>query len=324
MIQTIPPATWDGYQQITPEMLNRNILAAKAQLEEQARNRWRAWDVLVAPTSNVYICQLPMTGKFDYIIDRISMSGTYSGQPVLSWWASGDTQSFTFPADGFQGEEYNNTLFAGELMDGYTSPSIYGPFHALFELFSTVALPNMQFTISCRSVRPYLNDSITLPEITLYKDDDVLTATRFQSAIDTISTFATQIDPGTRNPPYITRVCFEDFSSATPLILTTDRLPGSRVLNTTRWNQILAKIETVGDPSPGQTLTLEWGRSDTFSGSTVIDLTTTDEYYADINFSDFSRSPSTTGDDFLVRVSTTAGATIARCQIYVVSYESTS
>jgi hypothetical protein len=329
MIHSIPPVDWlDGYQQITPEKLNRTLLAAKAQLEECARNRWRTWDISYPISRDLQFCNLPLVDGFQYVVDRITISGTYTGQPTIYFKQEDDStpEEFVLPADGNGGLTYSGTIFAGKIVDGYTGSPAANTNN--FVVYSDVQLTDMKCTVSLRSSRGLLSDTTNMSSITLYKDEDVLTAARFTADKTVISNFQDSdiCTTASGSPKQLSMLCFnKNIKSTTPIYLRTDRQPGSQTSKGTYFRKLLTVLNMNFPVEPGQEIRLYYGLNTASSNILISTEGQTQCYaYVDLSATDFNRNPSNSADDFVVTIENNTPDTaesIRSCYIYILTEE---
>ena len=323
MIFNTPPASWVVGEQLTPEKLNRNILSAKSQTEEQARKRWKHFDIHYRPSSTVNLARLPLIAGESYVVDRITIEGTYTGSPSISWQRANDSgpiDTWSFD-DGAIDGYVNKVLFPGIVLDGYTgSPATHD--NDLL-ITSSAVLPNVAMTISLSSPRQSLSDDATMDSITMYKDQDTLTAARFTADKTTIDNFA--LDLGFYSHPsavYLSQ--FTNVTSAMASYLRQDRIPG--LSGGTSGTGDITFVECVGNyemdgyGAAGQTIKVysqftNPGLGETFSvdgqASGTFNLTS-------IGGTRFNRDISDLTDDVVVQVETNGATTVKKIDIYYI------
>jgi hypothetical protein len=319
MIFSTSPVSWDGYSQLNPESINRAILQAVRQLEEQADTRFRYFDMSWPITSlQTTLCELPVITGFQYLVERVTVSGTYTGQPTISWQMTSDSdpqQTITLAPDGFDGARYTAVLLPGVILDGYTAA--YTHVNNLI-VSSSAQLPNMRVSASCRSTRGRFSDNGRIsPAIDLFQDGEVITAARLQGVVDSLNNFATSINPTTVDPQSLYFVQFRDLSSTIDAFQSVCAIPG---LDGCMVNKVVGLVHMDGVGSGGQTVTLDYGFGNYTDGQTILNvdgLTSLKWESANHQISNASRSLTSASEDFQIRVTVAASTAVKRIEIFV-------
>jgi hypothetical protein len=309
MIFSTAPSTFVNGEQLSPEKLNRLLMAAKNQLEEQAQKRWRHWDVLYPPNASVNLAQLPLIADRQYVVDRITIEGTYTGTPTIYWKLAGDSTprgSFAL-ADGVTANVVNKVVFPGIVLDGTAVATNSNN----FLLYSDVSLPNVGVTISLSSPRISLSDTGVMPAITLYKDGDTLTAADFNAKKLIIDTFANDLDNNSL-PVAVFCAQFRDFNSNTQSYLLSERFPADQAMTlgtggmTVRAMTAVYELASTG--AGGQTITISRGFN-TASNSVVTSVENTTTGVIDLgttSFQNSTRSVSSSSEDWVITAESNA------------------
>jgi hypothetical protein len=315
MLQSSRPTTYTTNEQLTPEKLNRTIQSVVAQLEGEAAKRWRTFDISLPTSSTTVIARLPLIEGFQYVIDRVTISGYYTGTPAISWKKENDTttKAIVLPA-GDGTTFYSTTFFPGVLLDGYLQTTNSNNFQLDFDTVQA----NLRATISLRSPRGMLSDATRISAINLYKDQDVLTAAGFLAIRDTLNNFGATLDVSDSPPKYLGHTFFKSITSSTALSQRTDRLPGDAGQRVTR---VVGHIELSGFEA-GQEVTVSYGWGSN-SSSTVVSITGTsiefDSGALSLLFN--NRTPSNQSSDWVCTVANShATHSITKIQIYTLMH----
>jgi hypothetical protein len=320
MIFATSPVSFDGYEQLSPEAINRALQSASRQLEQQAQRRYRYFDFSLPISTTTTIVDIPLIYNCQFVIDRILISGTYTGQPTISWQLSTDSEareSVLLPADGFDGEKYTLVLLPGQILDGYASTAYTGEYNV--QVTSDTILSAMRATVSCRSTRGRIADNNKITDLSYYQDGDTLTAAGLQSKIDTITAFASSIDPTAVDP---IGIWFDSLSTILSSTQQDDRVisfPGSAGIQI---NRIVAQITLESTGAGGQSVTIDGGFNNFTDTSTITSVTGQTTIIVDsgsLAITNASRSLTNAAEDFQLRVTNSAASpAIARIDLYVV------
>lgn len=319
MIFSTPPLSVDGYSQLAPEPINRILQQAGRQLEAQAQRRYRYFDFSFPISSTTTLADIPLISGAQIVVDRITISGTYSGQPTISWQLSDDTnprESVTLPADGFDGAKYTLVLLPGQIFDGYAFGSY--TWQRSLQVTSDTVLSAMRVTVSCRSVRGAIADNPVISQ-SFYQDGDTLTAAGLQSKIDTITNFADSINPTIVDPIGIWYGSFTTITSATQASDRVISFPGSAGVTI---NRVVAKITLASNGGVGQSVTIDGGFNNFTDISVVTSVTGQVTILVDsgaLSVTNASRSISTAAEDLQLRITNSAASpAITKIELYVV------
>jgi hypothetical protein len=318
MIFSTGPVTFSDAQQLNPEQLNRLILTAVAQLNLAAARRYRIFDIcppISADASEMEILRLPIIEDFQYIVERVVVSGKYTGNQYITWQYATDSlprQQLDFPADGNDGVAYTAVMLPGVLLDGYGGTTNSNK----FVLNSSSVLSTMRTTVQCRSLQGLVGDSPVVPPIELFRDNEVLTAARWQGVIDILTNFQSQINA--RSPLLMSGMYFSNFDSTTDAALRKDQIFGNEKARVVR---IVGDIAMASAAAGGSTITVDYGFGTVLSGSFVVAVDTGNPHIAfdsgAISIEDNNRSYLGNNDEFQVRVTSNSATLCKKMQIYI-------
>lgn len=308
MITNTPPATWDTGQSVAPEKLNRNILAAEQQLVGYANNRWRRWSTEYTLDGSAQVALPSITG-FPYIVERVSVVGTYSGAPTLYYGPASGLSEFALPPEATS-TDYKGTVLPGDLISDTDNTVQY-----LIGLDGG-STAGLKIIVALRSDRNPGVSTQTLG-LTPWKDGDALTASAFNGQVSALNTYAD--DWITHNTPVaIDEMSFSTISSATSISAREDRVPGDGPVYV---QKIIGRIimDTAG--AAGQTVTIAYGLGSASTSFNVsVDGVTTatfTEVVSTINSAD--RDPTNYLHDLVVRVTNNGASVVEHVTMFVVS-----
>lgn len=304
-IHNAPPVVWSTTNQtISTEKLNRNILTARTEAEGFAAKRWHRFQLetrLVTTTGSQFIV-LPSIAGFEYIVDNITLYGSYTGTPTITY----GSKSYVLPAVS-TAELY--TILPGDVIAGSDWAVPY-----IIATTGGTSI-NMRALINLRICRSTASPIFTA-NADVYSENDTLTAARFlaqKAEIDSFcSTWSTAI-----KPIGIHYIHFEDFSSTMSSIGLTDRLPGfggEKVI------KVFARIVMQTTGSIGQNLTIDagYGATTLMGVVSLAGLSSATFATGTIALTDTVRVPAVAGDDFIVNVSTNTTTTIKSVDLFIV------
>lgn len=306
-----PPGKWrQDSELITPEKLNRNLLAAKQSVEDFARDRWRCFTIHtpLALSSDGVIAKLPSFTGFDYVVEYVSLYGTYSGDVTLTYGLSGAQTVLELPATA---NEFGYTVLPGVTVTG-------SDFSSIFEVKLSGGTYALRGVIGLRVARSTASPVMSTLFDT-WQENEVLDAVKFNSQKTALANFASSFTSSTSIKPHsITRVTFNDFSSTTNTLHTTDRLPGSGPAIVRR---IVGRVQMASSGNFGQSVTVSAG-----FGSLTTVATPSVAFLSEVWFSsgtlaqfDSVRDPATGTDDYFVRVTTNGAVSVARVELYIIT-----
>jgi len=315
MFFSTTPITFDTGAQLSPDKINDLILQASKELQREGSQRYRTFEIAYPVMISTKICSLPSIDDIEYIVESITLTGTYADQPSVSWQYRYDSearQTVQFPANGNNGESYTCVIRPQAKVSGPT-----GTLDLI--VTSTTALASMRAVVICKSVRGALSDNPIIPNVSLYKDQQVLTAAAFNAVKTTLSNYQTEIDPTTR-PTNIWGVSISNVASTTDVSAREIRFPGVSIDYVTRIYGRAYKID--GNGAGGQTYTFDYGFNTPSTNTGNYDFSAVSETYFDTGPISISRPNASfsSSNDLVLRVSTSAATTISRFEIYVVGY----
>jgi hypothetical protein len=155
-----------------------------------------------------------------------------------------------------------------------------------------------------------------VPPIELCRDNEVLTAARWQSIIDILTNFQVVINQ--RSPLMMSGMFFADFNSSTDAALRQDRIIGNEKCRIVR---IVGDIAMASTPSGGSTITVDYGFGTVATGTLVIPVDTGATHIAfdsgAISVQDTSRHYLGNNDKIHVRVTSSTTTVCQKMQIYI-------
>lgn len=305
MIFSDPPKTFIGDQQVSPEALNRNTLAARQQLLDTASFRYRR---MVIPTNRSDAIMYSMT-NMPYIIESIYYEGSYTGQPVLHF----GTETVTLPADGFAGGFYRGAVLPSFFISG-TNLAVSYP---IFFTGGNASL--MRLTINVRTDR-FLAD-INFPELPdpgaiIFKDGDTLDAVAFAAQQQAFSNYGARLIQAVR-PIGISGHQFFNVTEGTPQI---DRITGPS--GQTMFAKRLTGTIYTPIPHPGQNVTFNVDLNGGTGASNVISLGAgTVHPFSITPTTGTTFNPTNPATDLSIRVSVGPGGPIDRIDCFLATQE---
>ena len=306
-----PPAMWSDNQLIAPEKLNRNLFAAKNELESWAEQQWHRFSLSTGKRVNDNLCVLPLfVSGFTYYIERIVVYGDYTGSPVLTWGVVGQPVdgSYTFPTDGYATQQ---TVLPGVLRVGSLNSFNY-------EIKLTGAGGDeCRAIVVLRCSRVPGSSPVFTSLLSSWEEGDSLDPTKFNSQLTALNNFTnTWSSTASLKPNGMHYVEFRDFTTLTSAASLTDRLLGS---GGELVKQIGMKVTMTTPGLTGQTVTLNagYGSTSVIGSVSVAGLSSADFFSGVINLTDAVRVPSVAGDDFLLNVSTNNTSEVARVQLFI-------
>lgn len=335
MIINFPPATWDGYQNINPEKLNRNITAARAALAAWGERRWirntvshRVGTVTVAAPSSFHI---PVVQNLPYIIDRITVYGDITGDTTYLRWG----MASTFSSEGGQifplnpGTAADTSPSRGTVLPGYAvaaGTDWSDSFRIDVGTTSGSVVQNIIIEVALRYDRaPGLDSDPYNPDVQLYRSGDALTAERFNGITSALELYAAIWSLQARRIPstmyYVQVAGISSTNNATsrtvPLpgsggetmrrILARAKMDGTQVGLPTQTVAVAASYGTWNVTTPVQRLSFSIDGLNVATGSSGA-----------LNIADALRSPTNPADDLLIRPSTSASLTIDNVGVWIV------
>jgi hypothetical protein len=312
MLKFVPPATWDGYgSQITPEKLNRNLLAAQQQLEDYAEQQWRRWSAF-APLANTIA--LPAITDSPYVVERITIYGEYTGQPTLTF----GTETFLLPPNGFDGEFYSGTVLPGFLVTGTNYASTYN-------ISVSGSNTTLFAVIGLRSSRsPNASTVCYSANLATWSDGEVLSPSKFDLQLTDLGDFASNWTAGAQQPDDFGLVVFPAFTTATAEVERAVKMPGSGGCQIVK---ILGTIHLAVAGVGGQTVRVSYGFNTATNnvdidvdGETAVNFSIIPTPPATFLIEDTSRLISSSADDLvLILTNSIGGSNVSYVHLYVVT-----
>ena len=300
MIYNKPPKDWESGEQIGPEGINRNSLLMRQTLDEWSSFRYRRTNTSTMRNA----ITLPSLSSNPYVVERIQVFGTYSGDPILNF----GTETFALPVNGNKGEFYIGTVLPATLISGIDNVVQYDI------NFTGGNTDSMRIAFGLRTDR--FSTFPAIPDLELYSDEDVLDATTWNAKIAQFQSFANTIAVN-EFPREIDYMSYEDMTVANPQ---TDRVLGAGNVN---YSRLVGKIrmDTLG--SVGQTVTINYGFGDINTPQFIV---VSVQAQTIINFSSgfFSfvktgRIPTDPESDWKVTITTNGTSTVKSVDLFVTS-----
>ena len=194
MLYLKPPKTFTNGEIICPEGINRNMLACQETLERFAQKLWRRQIHVFKADSNGIFYVYPLLNTIDYIIERITIYGTYEGSPTLRWsYNVGMTttdETFALPVNGNEGNYYSGTVIPGTFISGDLEETESGSFTVRVD---NATVHDLKVCIAIRTRKGVPGDTTSpIMEVSpvLYEDQTSLTAESFLDNKNTLLEFA--------------------------------------------------------------------------------------------------------------------------------------
>lgn len=320
MIIHFPPAQFDGYQNINPEKLNRNLGAARAAVQAMAERRWvrttvthRVGAVTVAAAAQFHI---PVVTGLPYIIDRITVYGDVTGTTGTLQWGKNSTFSTEVGNSapliaGTQGgiSPSRVTVLPGYVVAAGADWSDSFVIQVATNGAST-SMSNITIEVAMRYDRnPGVSSDPYTPDLATYNTGDALTADRYNDAVSDLELFANSwVTTAARRPDTMYYVQLRGVVNTSDGYAVTVPLPGSGPETSRR---ILARAESATAGGAGQTVAVAlsygtWGTTAPVNRLTfsVDGLTTATGSTGAIAVGDALRAPTNAADDLLIQATT--------------------
>lgn len=317
MIPTSAPKTWVTGEQITPEAINRNFLAAQQKFESFAEKQWRQQNIIFPVLVNSYFFDIPVIAGVDYIIDRITVFGTYAGSKTIRYGKTSLLDSFytdvDLPADGNGGEYYIGTIFPSLVAQGSAEATNNSRYYCqLFSGGSEVSSPTDTLAV-CISIRtrkgtagqPYSTRVSDNGALTLIEDLDVLSATTYNDNVTLLTDFRNAA-VAAAHPVGLFSATFSNITNGISAYLARERICGSKPLTV---REIAGRIQLASAGAGGQTVTIRWGFG-TASNSTSVSVAGQTEVNFASGVLNLTNNPRT--DDFIIEATTNGATAIQR------------
>lgn len=308
-----PAFTFVNNTALTPEKLNRNLLAAVEQIEGSAQFRYRksTFEVKMIGSSTSTTTTLPFITGTPYTIERIVVTGT---------WPIGTPPTISWSQPSVSGSEVVNNLSEGlgtTLQYDVFLPSVLvegtdviGIGQAGFRIdLNGADVSDIQVLITIRTDRNP-GESSSVDAVSLFRDGNLPDATDFNTQIAVINSFVDNWSAATK-PHGINIVQFNNVGASTHSTALQFRIPGNRgteVIRVVGWVESDTGTMDLnlgfGTPTLNQTVNLNPLFPAFFSTGT---LSTTDN----------SRDPTSSTDDYVVSVSFSTAVSTQVCMLVI-------